>query len=240
MIRHLARDRAAMAAALVAPLVAAAILLPFRASWPDTNVALLLVVVVVAVAAIGSRLAGTLAAVRAAACFGFLFTLPCYRLTIRSSSDVTSFVLLLVAGVAVSQLAARARRLTVIAITDAGCLASARSPDVVADHVREQLISLPGLETCRFEYWSLPGHPLRLEPGWTMLAGHGRQDAERQGVPGGEVELRVFGSGQSCGRLMLMPGPGSRLSLHACLVAVTLADQAGRGLAARMQALITQ
>jgi len=59
----------------------AAILLPFRASWPDTNVALLLVVLVVAVAAIGSRLSGTLAAVRAAACFGLLFTLPYYRLT---------------------------------------------------------------------------------------------------------------------------------------------------------------
>ena len=67
-IRCLAGDRAAMVAALVAPL-AAAISLPFRASWPDTNVALLLVVVVVAVAAIGSTLAGTLAAVRAAARF---------------------------------------------------------------------------------------------------------------------------------------------------------------------------
>ena len=167
---------------------------------------------------------------------GIFFTLPCYRLTIRSSSDITRFVLLLVAGVAVSRLAARARRLKVIAITDAGCLASARTPDVVADHVREQLISLPGLETCRFEYGSLPGHPPRLEPGWTMLAGHGRRDAERPGLPGEEVELRVCGSGQSCGRLMLMPGPGSRLSPHACLVAVTLADQAGRGLAARVHA----
>ena len=106
----------------------------------------------------------------------------------------------------------------------------------MADHVREQLISLPGLETCRFEYGSLPGHPPRLEPGWTMLAGHGRRDAERPGLPGEEVELRVCGSGQSCGRLMLMPGPGSRLSPHACLVAVTLADQAGRGLAARVHA----
>jgi K+-sensing histidine kinase KdpD len=81
VIRGLAGDRAAMAAALAAALVAAAILLPFRASWPDTNVSLLLVVVVVAVAAIGSRLAGTLAAVRVAAWFGFLLTLPCYRLT---------------------------------------------------------------------------------------------------------------------------------------------------------------
>ena len=50
MTRYLSRDRAAIAAAVAAPLAAAAILLPFRASWSNTNVALLLVVVVVAVA----------------------------------------------------------------------------------------------------------------------------------------------------------------------------------------------
>jgi hypothetical protein len=40
MSRYLFRDRAAIAAAVVAPLVAAAVLLPFRANWPNTNVAL--------------------------------------------------------------------------------------------------------------------------------------------------------------------------------------------------------
>ena len=174
--RFLTRDRAALAAALAAPLAAAAILLPFRASWSNTNVALLLVVVVVAVAAIGSRLAGALAAVLAAVWFDFFFTLPYYRLTIRSSSDVTTFSLLLVVGVAVSQLAARARRLKVIAITDAGYLAqihqagalsqSARSADVVVEHVREQLISLLDLEACRFEYGSLLG----IRRGWSQTA----------------------------------------------------------------------
>jgi hypothetical protein len=50
--------------AVAAALVAAAVLLPFCASWLATNAALLLVVV--AVAAIGSRVAGGAAAVRAA------------------------------------------------------------------------------------------------------------------------------------------------------------------------------
>ena len=58
MTRYLTRDRIAILAALAAPLAAAAILLPFRASWSNTNVALLLVVVVVGVAAIGNRVAG--------------------------------------------------------------------------------------------------------------------------------------------------------------------------------------
>lgn len=75
---------------------------------------------VVAVAAIGNRIAGAIAAIGAAVWFDFFFTLPFDRFTIRSSADVTTFVLLLVAGVAVSQLAAYARRLKVVAITDAG------------------------------------------------------------------------------------------------------------------------
>lgn len=242
MTRYLTRDRAAIAGAVVAPLIAAAVLLPFRASWSNTNVALLLVVVVVAVAAIGNRVAGAIAAVGAAVWFDFFFTLPYERFTIRSSADVTTFVLLLVVGVIVSQLAAYARRLKVVAITDAGYLAqihqaasltqTAKSPDDVVDHVRGQLIALLDLQECRFEYGSLLGHPPRLEPDGTVLAARGRWDVEQAGLPAEEIELRVSGNGQYYGRFMMRPKPGSRPSLQARLVAVTLADQAGRALAA--------
>lgn len=243
MIRYLTRDRAAIAAAVIAPLAVAAILLPWRGSWSNTNVALLLVVVVVAVAAIGNRIAGAIAAIGAAVWFDFFFTVPYDRFTIRHSSDVTTFVLLLVVGVAVSQLAAHARRLRVVAITDAGYLArihetsvlaqSARSPDAVVDLVREQLVSLLDLAGCRFEYGMLLGHPPRLEHDGTVRTSHGRWNVEEEGLPAEEVELRVFGNGQYYGRFMLTPKPGSRPSLQARLVAVTLADQAGRALAAR-------
>ena len=242
MTRYLTRDRIAILAALAAPLAAAAILLPFRASWSNTNVAMLLVVVVVGVAAIGNRVAGGLAALSAAAWFDFFFTLPYYRFTIRSTADITTAVLLLVAGVAVSQLAARARRLQVVAITDAGYLAqiheaasltqTARSPDVVADHVREQLIGLLDLEGCRFEYGSLLGHPPRLEPDGSVIVGHSKRNVEESGLPGEEIELRTFGNGQYYGRFMMKPEPGSKPSLQARLVAVTLAGQAGRAFSA--------
>ena len=204
--------------------------------------ALLLVVVVVAVAAIGNRVAGALAAVSAAAWFDFFFTRPYQRFAISKSSDVTTAVLLLLVGLAVSQLAARARRLRVITITDAGYLAqihesaaltqTARSPDAVVDHVKKQLIDLLGLEQCRFEYGSLLGHPPRLEPDGTVLAGHHRVDVEQFGLPAAEIELRTFSNGQYCGRFMLKPRPGSKPPLQARLVAVTLADQAGRALGA--------
>jgi hypothetical protein len=69
MTRYLTRDRAAVVAAVAVPLALAAILLPWRGSWPNTNVALLLVVSVVAVACLGNRVAGALAAVSAAVWF---------------------------------------------------------------------------------------------------------------------------------------------------------------------------
>jgi len=238
MGRYLTAGRVAIAAAVAAPLAVAAVLLPFRAAWSNTNVALLLVVVVVAVAAIGNRAAGALAAVSAFAWFDFFFTLPYYRFSIRSSSDLTTAVLLLVTGLAVSQLAARARRLKVVAITDEGYLAqlhraaelgrTEKSPFAVVDLVKEQLIELLELAACRFEYGSLVGHPARLEPDGTVTKGHRRWDVEQFGLPTEEIELRTFGNGQYYGRFMMTPRPDSAPSMQARLVAVTLADQAGR------------
>ena len=200
--------------------------------------ALLLVVVVVAVAAIGNRFAGALAAVSAAAWFDFFFTRPYERFSIRSSADATTAVLLLVVGVAVSQLAARARRLRVITITDAGYLAqihetaamttSATVPDDVARHVVQQLIPLLDLQECRFQYGTLLGHPPRLEPDGTVMTSYGHRDVELAGLPEEEIELRVYGNGRYYGRFMMKPKPGAKPSLQARLVAVTLADQAGR------------
>jgi hypothetical protein len=238
--RYLTTGRAVIAAAVVAPLAAAGILLPFRATWSNTNVALLLVVVVVTVAASGNRLAGALAAVSAFAWFDFFFTLPYYRFSIRSSADVTTAVLLLLTGLAVSQLAARARHQHSIAITDEGYLAqirqaaglgrTQRSPFAVVDLVKEQLTELLELDGCRFEYGSLVGHPARLEPDGTVIKEHRSWDVGQFGLPSEEIELRTFGNGQYYGRFMLTPKPGSAPSLQARLVAVTLADQAGRAL----------
>jgi len=240
MTRYVTRDQAAFVAAIAAPLAVAAILLPWRASWSNTNVALLLVVVVVAVSAIGNRVAGALAALGAAVWFDFFFTLPYERFTISRSADVTTFILLLVVGVAVSQLAARARHLRVVTITDENYLAqihqsaalaqSARSPDAVVEHVRQQLIDVLGLSDCRFEYGVLLGHPPRLEQDGTVMTPNGHWPVDVSGLPAEEVELRTFGNGQYYGRFMMTPKADAKPSLQARLVAVTLADTAGRAL----------
>jgi hypothetical protein len=226
------RDRLAVAAGLAAPFLVALALVPFRTSLSHTNAALILVVVVVAVAALGSRIAGVLGAVSAAAWFDFFLTRPYETFDITASADIETAVLLLVVGVIVSQLAARARRLEVVMVTEADYLArihttaalaqSANSADTVVDHVRRELTDLLGLTTCRFEYGTLIGRPPRLQKDGSVTGA--------TAWPQGEIELRTYGNGHYLGRFMMTPGPGPEPPLQARLVAVTLADQTGAAL----------
>ncbi|MEF9901986.1 DUF4118 domain-containing protein [Streptomyces sp. P9-A2] len=240
MLRYLTRGQVAVAAALAVPLAVCAVLVPFRTGMSNTNAALVLVVAVVAVATLGHRVAGALTALSAAVWFDFFLTRPYEAFTVTKSADIATAVLLLVVGVAVSQLSARTRELKVIAITDAdylaqihhtACLAeTATSPHTVIDHVCRQLVGLLGLSGCRFEYGTLIGHPPRLEKDGTIVWGRRHWDADRYGLPGEELELRVFHNGRFYGRFLLQPAPGSAPPLAARLVAVTLADQAGAAL----------
>ncbi|MEV4512393.1 DUF4118 domain-containing protein [Dactylosporangium sp. NPDC049525] len=240
MLRFPGRGILAFGAAVVAPPVVAAALTLFRDSLSAANAALVLVVVVVAVAALGNRLAGALAAVSAAAWFDLFLTAPYGRFTITASADVTTAVLLLVVALAVSQLAARARRLYLVTITDADQLAQiqrtaalvesgAQGRDVV-NQVRTQLIDLLQLQGCRFEYGTLLGRPARLERDGSITQGRIRRNPNRDRFPDEEVELRASAGGRFHGRFMLQPTRGAVVPLQARLVAVTLADQAGAAL----------
>jgi Domain of unknown function (DUF4118) len=245
MSRYVTRNQSAIAAAVAVPLAVAAILLPWRSSWPNTNVALLLVVTVVAVAVLGNRVAGALAALSAAVWFDFFFTVPYERFSIARSSDLTTFALLLAVGVAVSQLAARARQLKRVTVEDAGYLArildtaamtQTGSPDAVVQRVTQELTDLLDLRECRFEYGMLIGHPARLEPDGRVLTRHGHYPVDEAGLPTDELELRTFSNGQYCGRFMMRPNTGARPSQRARLVAVTQADLAGHSVGARTPA----
>ncbi len=237
MARYLYRDTIAIIAALAGPLLVAAALVPWRTSVSSVNAALILVVVVVAVAANGNRLAGALAALSAAAWFDFFLTEPFQRFTITDRADIETTVLLLIVGLAVSQLATRVRQLKVVTITDAGYLKrihdtaelarSARSPRAVVDRVRGELTELLELTECRFEYGSLLGNPPRLERDGSIVWSRRQWDADRLGLPRDEVELRAFRDGSYYGRFMMRGTPGTVPPLQARLVAVTLADQVG-------------
>ncbi|GGU73223.1 hypothetical protein GCM10010211_43860 [Streptomyces albospinus] len=234
------RDRIAVGAAVVVPLLIAGVLVPFRGSLSSTSMALIFVVAVVAIAANGSRVAGAVSALSAAAWFDFFLTPPYESFSISRAEDVSTAILLMLVGLAVSQLAARARRLQVVVVTDAAQLRrihettevaqAAPSAEAVVDHVKQELIELLELRACRFEYGTLLGHPPRLEQDGSVTAGRRRWNVDEHGWPPEEIELRAIGNGRYQGRFMLRPSPDARPSLQARLVAVTLADQAGAAL----------
>ncbi|HEX7444416.1 MAG TPA: DUF4118 domain-containing protein, partial [Acidimicrobiales bacterium] len=107
---RLQTQRWALAVALVGMPLLAAALIPLRGHIENTNVALILVVGVVAVACTGQRWAAALAALSAAFWFDFFFTVPFNSPTIANRDDALSAVLLLVVGLSVGQLAAWALR----------------------------------------------------------------------------------------------------------------------------------
>src|SRR5262252_9972807 len=158
----LTRDRLAVVAALAAPLLLTVILVPFRTSFPNTDAALAMLLVVVAVAANGYRPAGYLAAVSAAVWFDFFLTRPYERFTITRRADLETTILLLVIGVAVTEIAVWGRRQHTAASRRAGYLdgihaaaqaaASGASPSALIDQVAGQLTRLLSLEACRFQY----------------------------------------------------------------------------------------
>ena len=123
--------------------------------------------------------------------FDFLFTLPYNRFTISRSADLTTFALLLAVGVAVSQMAAWARRLKAVTVADAGLLhpdresaeltQQAGTPYDVVEHVRRQLIEVLGLRDCRFEYGKLLGQPPRLEPDGSVRTRYGYYPVDSSG-----------------------------------------------------------
>ncbi|GAA1333018.1 hypothetical protein GCM10009647_074020 [Streptomyces sanglieri] len=237
MLPYLTRGQVAVGAALALPPAVCAVLVPFRADMSGTNTVLVLVVAVVAVSALGNRLAGALASLSAAVWFGFFLTRPYGQFTITRPADVITAVLLLVVGIAISQLAARARDLRAITLADDDYLAqihhtarlaeTSTSPHTVIDHVGRQLVGLLGLSGCRFEYGTLIGNPPRLEEDGTIARCDRCWDSDRDGLPRKELELRVFHNGHFYGRFMLQPTPGAAPPLAARLVAVTLANQVG-------------
>ncbi|MFC9594511.1 DUF4118 domain-containing protein [Streptomyces sp. NPDC056944] len=236
------RDTAAVAAGVLAPFAAALVLVPLRTSVTHTNLALLLVVVVVAVSASGNRFAGALAALSAAAWFDFFDTEPYQSFHIQDRADIETALLLLAVGLIVSQLAAHGRTMKRVAVTDATHLerlhattrlarSGTSSSDDVVRRVRQELIEVLELRSCRFEYGTLVGRPPRLEPDGTVQVDGWVWDLERQGWPEGETELRALVHGRYQGRFLLTPEPGSvPPSLEARLVAADLAAQAAEAL----------
>lgn len=230
------RDRLAVVAGLLLPLGVAAALVWFRSSFPNTDSALVLVVVVVGVAANGNRLAGVLASVSAAVWFDFFLTRPYERLVITHRDDIETTVLLMLVGVTVTELAVRGRRQRALAVTDEAYLAAiARSTELattasstsdIVTYVRGQLIALLDLRDCRFERSRFGGLP-RLDADGRLRWRETSWDLDQYGMPTSSVELLAEANGRAYARFVLDPKPGSVPPLPARRMASILAGQVG-------------
>ncbi|MDP9074773.1 MAG: DUF4118 domain-containing protein [Actinomycetota bacterium] len=231
----------ALVAAVVVPVAVAAALIPFRTRVDNTNVALILVAVVVAVAATGGRPAGAIGAVSAALSFDFFHTRPFESLTITRRADIETAVLLLVVGLIVGELSARSTRHRLHADESSADIArlhavaemvsAGADPDQVIVAVRNELQDLLRLRACTFtrSFANLPRPRLEWD-GEVMVAGL-HWGVSRMGLPGREVDLVVHGRGQPFGRFILVPTPGVPVSWDRRVVAVALADQVGAAMA---------
>ena len=237
-----ARGRIALVLALVAPLVVSVLLVPLRAHLANTQLALIMVLVVVAVAASGERVAGVVAAIGAGVWFDFFFTRPYQRFTIADRTDIETFVLLLLVGIAVTELAVWGRRQQALASLEAGYLAGVRaaaavsavggSPSELIKTVSRELIDTLGLLGCHYQSGVAgQGNPPRLERDGRVTFQRSEWDVEHMGLPSESViELLVQNGGRLHGRFLLSAAPHTHASLDQRLVAVTLADQVGAAL----------
>lgn len=235
------RRDAGLAIGGLAPVAVAAALVGARSHIQNTNVALILVVVVVAAAAIGGRAAGACSAVVSALSFIFFHTEPYLRLSIDSADDVETTVLLLIVGLLVGDLTARAVRARASA---AGSSLDIRRIHRVAERASRgeeaarvleaaqgELIELLTLQSCRFEAQPVPVDLPRLERSGHLDMKVWRFRDEGFELPPEGVELPVYGRGQQLGRFVLEPTIGVGVSLEQRVVAVAIADQVGAALA---------
>lgn len=229
--------RNAVVVGVMAPAVACAAMAPFRGSLPNTDAALVLVLIVVAVASLGNRLGGLLGALSAGVWFDFFLTKPYDSLSIDSRHAVETTLLLVVIGLGVTELAAWGRRQHYQAGQQSGYLsglhaaaevaANGGSPTELTGQIVDQLTELLDLRSCHFHYGTGIGSPRLLHDG-RLAWGDKAWDIDRQGLPKDEeTELLVSAGGGFRGRFLMTPTGNSRPNLTQRLVAVALADQVG-------------
>jgi len=238
----LAIDTWIMLAAVASPIAVAAALVPWRQQLDTADNALFLVVVIVAVASTGRRLAAAVAAIVSALSFDFFLTRPYQSFRITSHSDLITEILLVVVGLAVGELAARGRRhrdaawqgrhemALLHSVTELA--ASGRDPQVVVAVASHELDELLSLRASRFTAHDIGATTARVTPRGEVVIGNETWPTGDLGLPTQSVDLPVRSGGWLLGHFLLTPTPGKSVPPDRLLVAVAIADQVGAALAA--------
>ncbi|HEX3564785.1 MAG TPA: DUF4118 domain-containing protein [Acidimicrobiales bacterium] len=236
-MRPMWRSRILGVAAIGAPIIVAALLIPGRGHLNAGNNALVLVVAVVAVAANGSRIAAAVAAIAAAISFDFFLTAPYYSLRIAHRDDVITDVLLLVVGLVVGDLAARGRAHRALsflrgsevesmhAMTE--LVAEGEDPEFITTVASTELRDLLQLRGCRFSNALTVTSTAHVTPNGAVLIGTVPWATGKFGLPTSEVDLPVRNRGFILGHFLLAPRPVVPVTDEELRVAVAIADQVG-------------
>ncbi len=229
-----ARNKVALVAALLGPVVVGAVLVPFRDSYASTAAALTMVAVIAPLAVFGNRSAGVLASISGALWFDFFLTRPYDRFEISHRRDLETTIAIFVVGLIITELAGRSRHhfrasndstQYVSMIHDVAELAAASVPvDVVIDQACDSLVTLLSLRSSRFERL-LSDPPLaRIDSNGEVINVGMRWPAGEIGIPGPESEIIAQWRGQVQGRFVLTPTRGAPVTLEQRIVAVALVD----------------
>jgi K+-sensing histidine kinase KdpD len=216
----------------------------FRDSITSAISALILVLVVVAVAATGDRIAGFVAALSCGAWFDVFLTEPYGRLTIKSREDVEITILLVFVGVFVTEIALWGHRQQARASRRAGYLdgvldtskiiaGSTASPSALITHVAGQIVQLLNIDDCYFVPGASPGtEDATLDHDGNVVRRGRRVNVERDGLPTDELIGLVVRQGDVVhGQYVLTAATRVvRPSIEQRRVAVLLADQVGSAL----------
>jgi hypothetical protein len=200
------------------------------------NAVLALVVVVVAVAAVGSRAAGVVAALSAAAWFDFSWLPPYDTFTIAQRDDVETAVLLVLVGLAVTEVVLWGRRRQADASRREGYLGGVvRAATMVAQGeatsgvalttVAHQIEEVLGVERCRWVEGPPRAGAVLDQDGEVRRDGR-VLDVRRAGLPVDDVTvIPVVRRGVALGRFEVASGSHTFWpTLEQRLVALTLAD----------------
>ena len=228
-----------------AAIAVGAILTSTRWAVNSVNTALVFMVLVVAVAALGGRAAGAITAVASVMAFDFFHTEPYLSMAIDSRDDVETTVLLLVAGLLVGTVATKGRSARHRETAARGevrrvhrvaeATATGRPPDAVLAVAQDEITALLDLAGCWFEpipYTDDPSRPTLGRNGAIHAQSSFRFRRDRDGRTGFElpsqgVELQVLARGHHVGRFVLVPNPDTATTVDERLIAVAIADQVG-------------
>lgn len=226
----------------VAMVALAAALIPLRSWLGNSNVALVLVVGIVAAAALGGRAAGIAGSVAAALSYDFFHTLPHYTMQVDTRTDRITTVLLLVVGILIGEIVVRTQRVRevaeerkgeVVRLRRAAHLAAASSPAELVPMLEEEIGDVLELWFCRYQAEPLDRPLPRLtRKGVTVPS----EVPPLTGDPNSwAVELPVLAGERDLGRFVLVPhdpNAAGGFTPDARRDALALADQLGAAITA--------